>query len=204
MTPLTLLQIAGTAPRTPTWGHSVLVLIDAQNEYVDGKLPLEGIAAAVAEARKLLDAARETGTPVMHIVHHSPAGSPLFAEGSREAEIIPDLSPLSNEIIIRKTLPNSFAGTTLGDALRDIADREGRKELIIAGFMTHMCVSATTRAALDLGFPATVVATATATRALADPLGGVIPARTVHRTALAELADRFATVVSDFSAVAKN
>ena len=48
---------------------------------------------------------------------------------------------------------------------------------------------------------ATVVADATATRALPDPLGGTIPASVVHRTALSELADRFAIVVKDTAAL---
>ena len=40
-----------------------------------------------------------------------------------------------------------------------------------------------------------------ATRDLPDPLGGVIPASVVHRTALSELADRFAVVVRDTAAL---
>jgi len=58
-----------------------------------------------------------------------------------------------------------------------------------------MCVSATARSALDYGYSTTVLSDAAATRALPDPLGGPdIPAAQLHRTALAELADRFATV----------
>ena len=76
----------------------------------------------------------------------------------------------------------------------------GRRELIVAGFATHMCVSATTRAALDHGYRTTVVAAACATRDLPDPLGGVIAAETVHRAELAALADRFAVVVPDAAA----
>ncbi len=203
MHPLTLLQLAGAAPRTPAWTNSILVLIDAQNEYVDGGLPLDGVEEAIEEARKLLEAARETGTPVIHIVHHSPAESPLFAVGSHAAEIVSPLAPLPGEAVIAKTLPNAFAGTTLARALGDIAENRGRREIILAGFMTHMCISTTARAALDLGIPVAVVAAATATRDLPDPLGGIIPAETVHRAALSELADRFATILPDFSAVAK-
>jgi nicotinamidase-related amidase len=60
-----------------------------------------------------------------------------------------------------------------------------------------MCVSATARATLDLGYETTIAADATATRALPDPLGGpAISAAEVHRTALAELADRFAVVTT--------
>ena len=46
-----------------------------------------------------------------------------------------------------------------------------------------------------------MVADATATRDLPDPLGGMIPASVVHRTALSELADRFAVVVKDTAAL---
>ena len=36
--------------------------------------------------------------------------------------------------------------------------RAGRNTLILAGFMTHMCISASARAALDLGYQTTVIA----------------------------------------------
>ena len=89
-----------------------------------------------------------------------------------------------------KGLPNAFAGTTLQAEV----ERLGRKQLILAGFQTHMCVSATARAALDLGYRATVVASASATRDLPGIAGGVVPAQVVHDAELAALADRFAIV----------
>ena len=90
-----------------------------------------------------------------------------------------------------KPLPNAFAQTDLDATLKKL----GRTQLVIAGFMTHMCVSSTARAALDLGYKATVAADAAATRDLPDPMGGgVIAADALHRAALAELADRFAIV----------
>ena len=89
--------------------------------------------------------------------------------------------------MIDKPLPNAFAGTTLAEAL-------GPREPILVGFMTHMCVSATARAALDLGRFATIAMDATGTCDLPGPLGGVVPAAEVHRAELAALADRFAVV----------
>jgi nicotinamidase-related amidase len=100
--------------------------------------------------------------------------------------------------VIEKKFPSSFAGTTLAQAITDT----GRRSLIVTGFMTHMCVSTTVRAALDHGLECTVVAAATATRDLVDPLGGTVPAATVQRAALAELADRFALVVKDSASLA--
>jgi nicotinamidase-related amidase len=58
-----------------------------------------------------------------------------------------------------------------------------------------MCVSTTARSALDHGYQTTIAGDAAATRALPDPLGGAaLSASQIHRTALAELADRFAIV----------
>lgn len=67
--------------------------------------------------------------------------------------------------------------------------------------MTHMCVSATTRSALDHGYHVTVIADACATRDLPAVGGDAIDAATVHRVALAELADRFATIVPTLDAI---
>lgn len=195
--PRTLLDIAGAPTHPSPRDASTLVIIDAQMEYVTGKLPLDGIAAAIAETRRLLALARRHTLPVIHVVQDSAPGRPLFDPSTIFAEITPDLAPVEGERIVSKRLPNAFAGTELHRALDEIADATGRKQLILAGFMTHMCVSATARAALDLGYRTTVAAAATATRDLPDPLGGVVPAATVQRTALAELADRFAIVVPD-------
>ena len=70
----------------------------------------------------------------------------------------------------------------------------GRKNLIVVGFMTHMCVSATTRAGMDRGFNLTVVDGACATRDLPDGKGGQISADLIHRANLAALADLVATI----------
>ena len=60
--------------------------------------------------------------------------------------------------------------------------------------MTHMCVSSTARAALDLGLRVTIAGDACATRDLPDGRGGTLAARTIHEVALAELSDRFALI----------
>lgn len=193
--PKSLLALAG-APLNPSpLDKAALVLIDAQREYTDGALPLSGVEAAIAETARLLETARKAGVPVFHIVHHGQPGG-VFDPAGPKAEIIPALAPVAGEAVIVKHLPNSFAGTDLNARVR----ATGRSELIIAGFMTHMCVSTTTRAALDLGWRSTVVANATATRDLPDPAGGVVPADVVKRASLAELADLFAIVVPDAGA----
>lgn len=196
LTPMTLLDLAG-ADRTPSaWQDAVLILIDHQREYVDGRLPLTGMPAAIEHCAALLAHARAQQTPVIHVVHRGNSGG-VFDPETPFFSIIEGLTPLADEGIVSKTLPNSFAGTSLAEQLTAL----NRKELIIAGFQTHMCVSATTRSALDHGYRVTVVASACTTRDLPDPLSGeTITAATLHRGALAALHDRFATVVADLSA----
>lgn len=190
---LSLLEIV-KAPRTASpLAQSALILIDAQEEYRQGRLTLEGIEPAIAEAAELLGLARRSGLPVFHIVQHGRAGSPIFDPEGSLVEIVEALRPQPGERVVVKSLPNAFAKTDL----HELIAATGRRELILAGFMTHMCVSATARAALDLGYRSTVIAHATATRDLPDPLDGVIPAETVKRAALAMLADRFAVVLPD-------
>jgi nicotinamidase-related amidase len=185
-----LLDLLG-AKRVPAkLSQSALVIVDAQREYLDGGVPLYGIDKALVEIKKLLAKARAASVPVFHIVHHSPAGAPLFAEDSPTAQIIDAVKPEGDERVIAKNLPSSFVNTDLLKYLNET----GRKELVVAGFMTHMCINATTRSAVDLGFAPTIIATACATRDLPAPDGTVVPAETVHKTNLASLADLLACV----------
>ncbi len=187
----TLLDLSGADTTPAALSNAVLILIDIQNEYFNGPLLLEGVAAATAQAAVLLGRARAAGAPIIHIRHRGRAGG-AFDPDAPQGQIHDDVAPLGGEMVIEKGLPNAIAGTNLAEALT----AHPGKQLIICGFMTHMCVSATARAALDLGFLPTAAMDATGTRALPDPYGGVVPAETVHRTALAELADRFAIIAA--------
>ena len=193
MPPRPLLELAGLSPAPSPLSRAVLVVIDAQHEYVDGKLPLTGVREALGQIAELLARARKAGRPVIHVQHKGRPGG-AFGPDTPGFPIVREAAPISGETVIGKSLPNAFAGTGLKDAL----DATGSKELILTGFMTHMCVEATARAATDLGFKSTVVAGATATRDLPDPLtGAVVPAAEVHRNALTALNDRFAVVVAE-------
>ncbi|MGE0753504.1 MAG: cysteine hydrolase family protein [Variibacter sp.] len=196
MRPKTLLEMAGATTAPPDIANCTVVVIDAQREYVDGALPLPGVKGALAEIAKLLDRARHLGAPVIHVKHRGKAGGAFDPDATR-GHIADEVSPADGEAIVEKTLPNSFAGTDLKARL----DALGRKDLVLAGFMTHMCVEATARSALDHGFKVAVLASGTATRDLPDALSeGTIPAAEVQRNALTALSDRFATIVRDTEA----
>ncbi len=185
----TLLQMAGADLTPPKLSEAALVVIDAQREYVDGALPLPGVVPALERIAALLAAARKAGAPVVHVQHRGRPGG-LFDPEKPAFEIAAQAAPRDGEEVVGKGLPNGFAGTRL----KDVLDATGRKRLVLAGFMTHMCVSSTARAALDLGYQTTVVADACATRDLPRPGGGTIAAADLHAAELAALADRFAIV----------
>lgn len=190
--PFTLLHLSGANLTPPHLKDACLVIIDMQNEYLEGPLALPQADAAIGHAKALLAKARAAGSAVVHVAHKGAANS-LFDRSAARGQIIDSLQPTATEPVVEKTLPNAFAGTTL----QEILDSNGHKDLIIIGFMTHMCVSSTARAALDLGFRITIDANSCATRDLPDGTGGVIDAAAVHRVALAELSDRFAIVARD-------
>lgn len=188
--PQTLLNLAGFKPSITALPDTVLVIIDAQNEYVSGPIQLPDVVAATAKIKTLLYAVRQANGKVIHIVHRGPLGG-LFDLNEHRGEIIDDLKPEANEMVIEKTKPNAFADTNLAANLG-----EPGQSILVAGFMTHMCISSTVRVALDLGYPATIASDACATRDLPLIGGGVISATDLHTAELAGLADRFATVIS--------
>lgn len=187
--PKTLLELAGANLDPPKLNEACLVLIDIQNEYCAGPLALPDAQAAIAAAARLLARARESGAAVFHVAHKGRAGG-LFDREAPRGAIVEHLTPRASEPVIEKGLPNAFAGTDLQARLA----ATGRTNIVLAGFMTHMCVSSTARAALDLGLRTTIAADACATRDLPDGRGGALAARTVHEVALAELSDRFAII----------
>lgn len=187
--PKTLLQMAGANLEPSKLSGSALVIIDAQREYVDGKLPLTGVGPAMENIASLLARARDTGSTIIHILHKGKPGRAFDPDGAH-FQPADQSAPVDGEQIITKGFPNAFAGTELDDALK----QAGSKPLILAGFMTHMCVSSTARAAQDLGYGTTVVADAVATRDLPNPAGGVIKATDLNAAALAALSDRFGVI----------
>jgi nicotinamidase-related amidase len=168
-----------------------LVIVDIQNDYFPGGAhPLVGPEEAAANARRLLEAFRSSGEPLLHVQHVWDAPDASFMRpGTSGVDIHESVAPGAGEPVIRKANPNSFLDTTLEDELR----ARGVDHVVVCGMMTSMCVDATVRAAVDLGFEATVAHDACATCDL-DFGGETIPARQVHGAFLAALGDGYATL----------
>ena len=192
-TPSTLLELAGGEAGTLDWSNCAIVFIDFQNEYVDGAMPLGELgAAATKNARLLLDKARAENIPLFHIAHHGKDNGPVFDPLSSKVEIVDSLKPAADEPTVTKKHPNAFYDTQLNVLLLDT----GKSQIVFVGFMSHMCVSSSVRAAFDLGFKNFVIHDACATRDLPDSNGKAISAEVVHNSAMAALQDRFATLLA--------
>lgn len=187
----TIRDIAGLGDASTAISDSALIIIDAQNTYCEGVMKLEGMEKALQECRVLLDRFRKAGRPVFHIRHDAGPSSP-YDVTSQIGQIVDLLAPAQGEPVITKNYPNAFAGTDL----ETLVKKAETKNLILVGFMSHMCVNSTARGAFSLGLNPTVVASATATRALPYKVTGeVIPASVLNAAALAALGDLPAAIV---------
>ncbi|MGH4027999.1 isochorismatase family protein [Actinomycetota bacterium Odt1-20B] len=191
----TLRDVVGLDSTPPRLSESVLVLIDFQNTYREGVMALEGADEALAAGALLLERARAAGTPVVHVVNDGGEGTPYDIRAHIGA-ISDEVAPVDGETVVVKQFPNSFHATELEKTLTGLGFGPGSgKDLVLAGFMTHMCVAFTAQGAFNLGYRPTVVAEATATRALPGPDGSVVPAAALHAAALTTVGDLFGVVV---------
>lgn len=188
----TLRDVIGLPQELPRLGDSTLIMIDFQNTYRTGVMRLDGAEEAVAAGARLLAAARAAGAPVVHVVNDGGEGTPydIRAEiGSISAEV----APVEGEKVVVKQFPNAFHATELERILEDLGVGAGG-DLVIAGFMTHMCVLFTAQGAFNLGYRPTVVAEATATRPLPAPDGTVVASDALQVASLTTVSDLFGTV----------
>ncbi|ROQ67935.1 nicotinamidase-related amidase [Streptomyces sp. 840.1] len=185
-----LRDVIGLDNTLPRLGAATLLMIDFQNTYRSGVMALEGSEAALAAGARLLAAAREAGTPVIHIVNDGGKGGPYDIRAEIGA-ISPEVAPVEGESVVVKQFPDAFRDTDLEKVLRG---RGAGPDLVLAGFMTHMCVTFTAQGAFNHGYRPTVVAEATATRSLTAPDGEVLPAAALQAAALTTVADLFGTV----------
>jgi nicotinamidase-related amidase len=162
---------------------TALLVIDIQNDYFPGgAMELEGADAAGTKAASAVSKFRNDGNPVIHVRHLSVRpGSTFFLPGTKGAEIHAAVTPRAGETVVEKNFPNSFRNTNL----KEVLEKQGIKNLVVAGMMTHMCV----------GYKITLLGDACATRA--QSYGGEkVAAKQVHAAFLAALNGFYAKVVN--------
>jgi len=179
-------EILGVTPSTASTKDSVLVMIDAQNEYAVGHLKTDNVASTRKVIASLLEKYRKAGGSVVHIVHQVPDAAPIFTPNTDLAKEFAELEPEGAEPVLGKEHPGSFTGTGLEKYIRST----GKNKVVLTGYMAHVCVSTTARQADEKGFDVVIVEDAVGDR---DIPGA--SAQDVVRIVLAELADGFGSVV---------
>ena len=192
----TLREITGMGFDYAGLKQSALIMVDCQNTYRHGVMQLTNIEPAILEAKKLLEMARDLNVPIIHIQHDAGVGSPYDVSAEIGA-ISAEVAPKNGEDVIVKNYPNAFIATVLEAKLKAL----GIENVVLAGFMTHVCINSTARGAFNLGFKPTVVASACASRSLIGANNKVIDAQTMHDSALAAVRDLFAVVVDDVASL---
>lgn len=177
-----------------------LIIVDIQNDYfAGGRMELVGMDAAAENASQLLAFFRENQLPTFHVQHISTReGASFFLPNTRGVEIHASVKPDPDDRVILKNFPNSFRETSLFDALKNA----GVDNLVICGAMSHMCIDATTRAAVDLGFQCTLIHDSCATRNL-DFGTQTVLAEDVHASFMSALRAAYARVISCKEFIAK-
>jgi ureidoacrylate peracid hydrolase len=128
--------------------------------------------SALPNMQRLLNGARAAGIEVLHTVIESQTLDGRdrsldykitgfhVPKGSWDAQVVPALAPLADEMVFPKTSSSVFISTNLDYVLRNL----GTRYLIIAGCLTDQCVDSAVRDACDLGYLVTVVTDACVTQ----------------------------------------
>lgn len=188
MTVQSFRQIVGASPSSASPSNSTLIIIDAQNEYAEGKLAVTNASSSRKAIASLLQKYRSANGEIVHITHSVPEGAPVFTPDSALAKEFDELAPKDGEKVIQKNYPSSFAETTLHDDLQK--GGPSGKKVVLVGYMAHVCVSTTARDAARLGYDVIVAEDCVGDRDIPGASGADVTKMVMH-----ELADAFATVV---------
>ena len=179
-----------------------LLIVDVVEAYLTQGSPLfmETAAAAKDSNRRLADAARGAGVPVIvtNVQYQSGGGDggvfyrkvpvlAVFDEGSPLGAFPADLTPHAGDRVVTKQYPSAFFGTALAEALH----ADGVDTLLITGYSTSGCVRASALDAMQYGFVPLVVRDACADRHQGP-----------HEANLFDLQAKYAEVISEAEALA--
>ncbi len=175
-----------------------IIIIDMLNDFVTGGLKCERAQRIIPNIKKLAEAARKAGVPVIysndaHIKRidgeFSVWGEHALA-GTKGAEVIPELLPSAGDYIVPKRRYSGFFQTELDMLLRELKV----EELIICGLHTHICVRHTSADAFFLGYKITVPSDCVESFTDADHQGGLEYLKMAYKARIAaadELIDEF-------------
>lgn len=170
-----------------------LVVIDVQNEYFTGSLPIQypPVAQTLPNIGRAMDAARAAGVPVVVVQHSSPADAPAFAEGSRTWALHEEVASRPRDHYIEKRMPSVFVGTGFAEWLAE----RGIDTLAVCGYMTQHCDASTTYHAYHAGLAVEFLSDATGSPSYENAAGRA-GAEEIHRVMTVVYQSGFAAVAT--------
>ncbi|MFX1508854.1 MAG: cysteine hydrolase family protein [Promethearchaeota archaeon] len=132
-----------------------LIVVDMLNDFVTGSLKCDRAQRIIPHIRELMDGFHKNKLPVI-FANDSHLDTDFemdrwgahAIEGTKGAEVIPELTPTDEDIVIGKHVYSSFYETPLDSILRS------RKvdTVVLTGLHTHLCVRHTAADAFFRGY----------------------------------------------------
>jgi len=170
-----------------------LIVIDVQNEYFTGQLPVEypPVDVSLPNILKAMDAAQAAAIPVVMVQHDAAETSPVFARGSHGWQLHPAVAERPVSHAINKTKASVFTGTDFAQWLA----ANGIDTLTVVGYMTHNCNASTIFEAAHRGLNVEFLSDATGALPYRNAAGAA-SAEEIHRVFSTVFHSNFAAVVS--------
>ncbi len=131
---------------------AALLVIDVQQGLCEGEGRAWESARTIERINAVARRARAAGVPVVFIQHESGPG--YLEHGTPAWQLADGLAAEAGDLFVRKTTPDAFHKT----GLHELLQQHGVDTLAVCGMHTEFCVDTTTRRALALGYPVTLVA----------------------------------------------
>ncbi|MBK5143658.1 cysteine hydrolase [Budviciaceae bacterium BWR-B9] len=170
-----------------------LIVIDVQNEYFTGELPIEypPVEISLNNIIRAMAVAKKEGIPIVVVQNSAAENSPVFARGSKGWALHPEIQRQHHDLLIEKRLPDAFAETALMAWLKD----RQINTLTIVGYMTHNCDASTIYHASHAGFSVEFLSDATGSLPYENQAGKAT-AEEIHRVFSVVFHSRFAAAAS--------
>lgn len=170
-----------------------LIVVDVQNDYVHGNLPIAypSVESSLEKIAHAIDAAKSSDIPVVVVQNVLSSNAPFMAEGSRGAELHEIVAEKKASYHVRKCLPSAFAGTDLADWL----DQRNIDTITVVGYMTHNCNLSTIIDGFHRGLAVEFLSDAAGSVDYLNQAGGAT-AEEIHRVVSVVLQSRFAAVMT--------
>jgi nicotinamidase-related amidase len=177
-----------------------LVVIDVQNEYIDGNFQIEypPVTSSLPKIGQAIDSAVANGIPVVAVQHVLPSDAPIFAEGSYGVKLHPSVSERHYDLLVSKDLPSVFSAPEFEPWLK--ANRIDT--LVIIGYMTHNCNDSTAREAMHRGYKVEILSDAAGSLPYTNRAGAAT-AEEIYRVILVVMESAYGAVMTTDEWVAR-